>query len=220
MASGGGGNSRDIQVCGNIEWNAGAGDYNGPGCMPPTWTGCAGVLPVSVISLRAGTCGRNVCLDWDVSSESGLKHYEVERLGADQRYESVGIVRPAGLSRYQYVDSPPEGASGLYYRIKSLDQSGDFQTTVPVIVYHRSAVPGCIIFPNPTNGAFSLDCSGISREFPVTCNISNQVGEIVASILIPPGSNEAKVNNLPTGLYFCSVGIENQVIQRLKLIVE
>ena len=227
-ANGVSGNSNAVMQCGSTWWNAGAGTYNGPGCMPPFLTGCASVLPVELLDFQATPCNVNsVCLDWTTATEHDHKHFEVLR--SEDGYDfyelvriNVGVKGLNGQHKYYYEDSEPfEGIN--YYRLKQVDLNGRFKL-YPVIAVkmksqHRLQFK---ISPNPNTGDFTIHSAGLPVGETVQVMIYEVTGKIVHQGAFIRESNQSDFfvgTMLEKGLYFCKIS-SAQAISTLRLIVE
>jgi hypothetical protein len=218
----GGGNSSTIEICGNTEWNTGAGTYSGPGCMPPTWSGCAAALPVRLINFQVRRCERNVCLNWQTASEINLGWFELQRSYDGVDFTTVGRIEAAGFvysrKNYSFTDySAPEASS--YYRLRSVDKDLSAQLSAVGVAQSYSQYESCILFPNPAGSEFYLHCGELNGT-ETELSIANATGAIVWQQRIGQGGSKTLVSPQPglnPGLYICHIG-ETGV--KLKLIIE
>lgn len=145
MPGGGGGNSNELEICGETMWQAADGTYTGPGCFPSTLAACPAVLPVELTIFKQDEiCSEEaVCPSWQTASERINQYFQLERSNNGETYENVERVyskAPGGNSKtpneYSCIDFfPYSGVS--YYRLRQVDLDGAFSNS-PLIIVNRS----------------------------------------------------------------------------------
>lgn len=91
-----------------------------------------------ITSFNAKSENGNVVLTWHASSETNLKYYVVERSTVKGNYIEIATVYPNANKSYEYIDeSAYKDADAVYiYRIKIVDNNGEFSYTQPISVTH------------------------------------------------------------------------------------
>ncbi|MBI3519616.1 MAG: T9SS type A sorting domain-containing protein [Bacteroidetes bacterium] len=124
-------------------------------------------LPIELISFDAIMNGNNVDITWATATESNNDYYTIEKSKNGIDFEALSKVDAAGNSlsiiNYKDIDvAPYEGIS--YYRLKQTDFDGSFSYSKIVAVNYRIGNDGVSIFPNPTDGNFTISLKGLENE--------------------------------------------------------
>jgi hypothetical protein len=76
------------------------------------------------------------------------------------------------------------------------------------------------VFPNPSNNKISIQYDLTIADYKVsTLEIRNVLGENVYSIPLNSVSNSIDVNDLKSGIYFCSVMLDKKEARVLKIVI-
>jgi hypothetical protein len=94
-------------------------------------------LPVRLQSFTAHLIEDKVLLHWETASEHDSDYFSIQRIGANNQWESIGSLKAKGFSetsqKYQFVDDhPPLGR--VYYRLMQWDYAGTSQMYGPISV--------------------------------------------------------------------------------------
>jgi hypothetical protein len=224
--SGATGNANAVMQCNSTWWNAGAGTYNGPGCIPPTRVGCAGVLPVELAYFRGDLCGpAKVCLQWRTITERDHSFFAIERSADGSDYETVRKIEGNGQDSretrdYQVTDEKVKGGL-FYYRLRQVDRNGHSSLS-PVIVVDASREgnkDNFQIVPNPNGGQFSVRPNS-SLDQEADLRILDCTGQTVHHQHISAGSaDHPVVTSLSKGMYLCVI-VTSAAQNILRLVVE
>jgi hypothetical protein len=169
------------------------------------WEMNPSILPVTWQSFTATKKGKAVDLQWQVSGENKNKYFSVERSGDGREFIKIGVV-PGGNGNggYTYTDiSPLPGKN--YYRLRQVDNDGNFTFSVTRLVDISFPVKGNFSFikNNPAIGNFEI---GIKKTVSdVVLMIYDATGKM---LLQKKYSNLAENSiitipaiNLPAGIY-------------------
>jgi alpha-amylase len=123
----------------------------------------AGILPLTLQSIRAYQQDRNIVVEWKVQNETGISHYEVEKSVNGTAFGRIGTQKATGSANgavvYTWLDgNVPMGAN--YYRIRSLSQNGQaaYSPVVKLVIGEIRAA--WQVYPNPvTSASFNLQFS-------------------------------------------------------------
>lgn len=223
----GGGNSNYIEICDDIVWNAASGTLVGSGCLPVTAPGCGAVLPVELIEFSANINNTKTDVIWVTATEKNNKYFDIQRSADASQFEKIGTVNSQGINgnsqhqlSYFYEDHHPlEGVS--YYRLKQVnnDQSYTYSKMVSVNFIKEKNIR-FVIYPNPNNGEFTADISGIENNHEVKIVLTGESGQKVyesAFYINDPANTKIKIipsDRLTSGMYVCTLifeGIEYKV---------
>lgn len=113
---------------------------------------------VEVRNLIARSSGNNISLKWNVSNETNLKQFEIERsLNNDNSFMKIGEKQPNGSLAYEFIDSEahfivnphsPKAQNKLlsdqvyYYRLKLINKDGTstFSENTSPLVHNVNSV--------------------------------------------------------------------------------
>lgn len=93
-----------------------------------------------------------VYLNWEITQEVDVMHYEVQR---SPFFETIGIVPAAGIGAYTFTDSDPLRGDH-FYRIKAVRTDGvfDYSNRVKVGFPTKSDF---VLYPNPSTNRFTIE---------------------------------------------------------------
>lgn len=149
-----------------------------------------GALAVDLLALTAEWKGTNVLVEWAVENETNGTYYEVQRSLDARQFESIGLLRgdskDGARNQYQLLDNKGGNlANELYYRIKSMETSGEtsFSNTVSVERPGNSKrLRINDLYPNPFNERVT-----VSFSTPLATEVHLQIfdlrGQLVRSLL-------------------------------------
>ncbi|MCW3113809.1 MAG: hypothetical protein JWR18_2205 [Segetibacter sp.] len=115
----------------------------------------AATLSVNLTGIKAYVKNKGIQVEWTAESESNMERYEVERWVDAQNFTTLGSAKaknnPAASSAYGFFDINPN-AGDNYYRIKSVEKSGDVKLSEVVRVQIASAKNTITVVNNPVQG--------------------------------------------------------------------
>lgn len=227
----GGGNSNYIEICSDILWSAGDGSLFGSGCLPPSAPGCAAVLPIELVSFNAQINAAKVDVKWITASEKNNSHFIIQRSTDAQMFDNIATVTSKAQngnsqSQLNYNSEDKIPVSGVsYYRLKQVDKDQSFSYSKVVSVnFIKDKNIRFVIYPNPNNGEFTADISGIENNHQIKIILTNEKGEKVyhAEFFINDSANSSfriiPSDKLPSGLYVCTLILEG-IEYKVKVIV-
>ncbi len=225
----GGGASNYIEICGAVVWDAGDGPYTGPSCLPPTPCGAVG-LPVELSSFTATINSSEVDLLWTTQSEKNSLKFDIERSEDATSFIKIGSENSKARNGnsttpldYIFADKNPVSNTN-YYRLKQIDidKSFVYSNIISVSVIKETNIK-FVIYPNPNQGEFTADISGIENNHNVTILLHDQKGMLhyKSNFFIQDSNTKVQIipqNKLDHGVYICSMIVE-EVAFKLKVIV-
>ena len=150
-ASFGSHHSAEWMVSGFSGGGGGAGgDGGGSGPESP--------LPVEWLDVRGWETEKGIQLMWVTGEEINLSHFEIQRIGEDQTFHSLGVVYPDPSHRYSFLDQAPQQDLHIF-RIKQLDLDGSFSYSPSIEVKIQAKVE-ITLFPNPFDTEIHLRIRG------------------------------------------------------------
>lgn len=178
-------------------------------------------LPVTLVRFGAEVLEQNqVLLSWATSLELQHDHFDIESARDAKTFRKVGQVAApirvtAGISEYQFTDTPGQPADLVYYRLKQVDRAvndKDAGFAYSKIVHVR--MPGMqkvSITPNPVENSITI--GGVSQNWDI--EVVNAAGTIVQR-----AKNQRHIDStrLPSGLYVVRVTTGNGYTVSKKII--
>lgn len=190
-----------------------------------------GALAVDILALTAEWKGADVLVEWTVENETEGTYYEIQRSLDARQFESIGLLRGNSKNgqkkQYQLLDSKGANlANELYYRIKSMEVSGEesFSNTVSVERLGNSKrLRINDLYPNPFKGQVTIGFSTpLATE--VRLQIFDVRGQLIRSLLntqIEKGEYQYNWNGkdnggalVPDGIYYLQLTDGKQRIGR------
>jgi hypothetical protein len=179
----GGGSSNVIDICGTTVWASNQGDVTGPQYLSPT-----SVMPIELKTFYALPQGKKVKLVWETATENNNKDFTVERSSDGINYSLLSTIpslAPKGNSvvplNYEFLDEKPiEGTS--YYRFKQTDYNGKYKYFQVISVdIQKSNHVTFTVYPNPNQGQFTVDFTGIENNHEIEVTMFDQMGKLAYS---------------------------------------
>jgi len=149
-------------------------------------------LPVNILDFSATkTLNATTSLNWTVASEINIVRYEVEVAKgniafANNEFVKIGETVSTGATTnqrsYTFKDASIGKRGVLYYRLKAIDEFGNFFYSKSIPIFYSKEL-NWTIFPNPSNGLFTLRYQ-LSKDEKGTMKIYNELGQIVKTQFI------------------------------------
>jgi hypothetical protein len=189
-------------------------------------TQAAGPLPVILGQLTGSIVDNNaVRLEWKTFSELNSREFVIERSTDGVNFEPIGIIASAGTSditrEYSYPDNNLPQKLILYYRLKQVDNDGQFQYSNVVRLRFKSASFYINrIYPQPGSGIIHVDVINKNEKTNCTMSMVNVSGAEVKSstTTLNKGGNiiNLDISSLAKGVYFLKlIANETQVVERV-----
>lgn len=167
-------------------------------------------MPVELVEFKVNKQNDEAFIQWTTASEENNAYFEVQRAGADLRFETIasqeGQINSTVLNTYQYADIAPfEGMN--YYRLVQVDLDGT-STVLPTRSVDFTDQNDIVLYPNPTTDVLNIE--GVQRG--ATYTLRNVTGVLVQSGLFT--GNQISITTLPVGMYWLSVQQESTTITK------
>lgn len=188
-----------------------------------------GVVPLSFVSIKALRQDDNILVSWSVANEMNIAHYEIQHSADGRNFSQVGTQAArniAGLSSQQYnlLDLRPYGGDN-FYRIKSINISGEIKYSDIVKVNMKGAPSSIMVYPNPVrDGVIRIEFTNQPKaDYEVKLFGAN--GQLILKQYVDhPGGNQKLSIPIGTGLakavYNLEVIIPKGKKQVFKLVIE
>ena len=179
------------------------------------------VLPVKLISFAAQRTSTAIEANWQTSAEMNNHHFELERSTDGRNFNFVGQVAGNNgnrISNYSYTDVGATllHVSKLFYRLKVISQSGDFEySNIIVLSLNKSVQLLTSVVPNPF-----VDKLSLNLNMPAKGNLNIKITDVSGRVLITENAEVVKgfsahfvqgVNKLAGGVYLLSVLFEGEM---------
>jgi fibronectin-binding autotransporter adhesin len=171
----------------------------------------ASPLPVELRSFDAACAEGQVELEWITESEINNERFTVCRSSDLQIWEEILTLPGAGNSNalltYTAVDERPNDGIN-YYRLTQADYDGAFEVlkTVSAFCAEGNVQVGWIVFPNPSEGVFTVQLLNGSElregEILELSDLSGRMLRTIPYLTLTSTSLAADVSDLPAGVYF------------------
>ena len=110
------------------------------------------VLPISFIEVSATLISGKGKVSWEISSESDMQKYQIEKSTDGISFVKIGTVNAMGndgnLHQYSFIDSYPN-AGNNFYRIRGVSNLGVNQLSNIVRIWVEQKKPAITVSPNP-----------------------------------------------------------------------
>ncbi|GBD89238.1 hypothetical protein BMS3Abin03_03188 [bacterium BMS3Abin03] len=198
----------DVNTISN--WSYFSANSTGSGQTP--FSGEDTPLPVELTSFTASTQGSTVTLNWKTATEVNNYGFEILRSTKSDNWTKIGFVEGNGNSNspksYSFTDENLARSSKFYYRLKQIDNDGQFEYSNTIEVDLN--IPEKFVleqnYPNPFNPSTTIRFAFEENTF-ATLKIYNAIGEEVAELF--NGTAEAgrvyslnfDASKIPSGIY-------------------
>jgi len=172
------------------------------------------ILPVTFLSFSGKVIGTRNQLEWRVSDEVNLSHYELERSEEGIRYTTVGRMT-ASNSRAERVYSLGEtvnNSTSYYYRVKSVNSDGTYKYS-NVVYLRRNAKDEIQVLRNPFSSSLDLRLN-LAEDSKLQLNMYDASGKWIKSEVtsVPVGGFNYSFRNLSAlspGIYYVQAILNN-----------
>ena len=171
------------------------------------------VLPVSILSFTGEAVGPFNRLQWQVDNEMNVLSYEVERSADGLRFNSISMLPATNSVKYFYDDVLTNYQSFFYYRLKTVDQDGNYNYS-PVILIRRNGKAGLVVLGTPVSTQLDLLIT-VTGNSKGQINVYDAAGKLLRkeTMTLANGQNKYTVRNLnalPAGTYIVEAITNNQ----------
>ena len=180
----------------------------------------SGSLPLTWSYIQAQLQNNSTLVSWGTQQESNTNKFTIEHSVDGRTFTTVGETAAAGFSsntkNYSFTHLQP--ISGFnYYRIKQIDNNGDYKYSAVVTVLKKNDLKHTIIAPSPaSNYTFVLFSKPAAKA---TVSIFNTNGQLVKTIAIADGQTQIQidVSNFAKGKYIIRL-VNNKTEETLSLL--
>lgn len=173
-------------------------------------------LPVALGDISGKLSGHTAIIEWNTFSEPASAHFELERSVDGRNYEMIKMAPGAGASNtvkyYNYVDNNfPSNEKVLYYRLKMVEQSGQYQfskviTLKPSVATYIVNVYPSLVAPNEMVRVNMISHTDQQAQIIVYTSLGQKMSEQVSKLV--KGENVILLNNFSKsgrGIYLVNI---------------
>jgi hypothetical protein len=169
-------------------------------------------LPVELMSFSSSCLDNDVAIKWTTASENNSMHFIVETSKDAMNWEVLSVVPAAQFSTsiLNYAITH-EGAAREknYYRLKQVDLDGAVEFFNVIYANCGNVAGNPVVFPNPSNGDFTIDFSGAEMKGVVQLSIMNAEGKEISTreVNLEEGVSTYQFNNMEPqpGIYYLKI---------------
>ena len=168
-------------------------------------------LPVELASFTAHTVDSDVRLNWQTETEVNNYGFDILRKAHDDKWVTIGFVDGNGNTNspkeYSFVDKAPTGGIQFSYRLKQIDNDGEYEySEVVEVTLVSNDFALYQNYPNPFNTTTTINYS-LPEDALVTIKVYNAIGEellVLVNKTKEVGSHSVDFNaaSLPSAVYF------------------
>ena len=192
----------------------------------PNNIGVIQLIPLGVLfsNFTAEPIDRSVLLNWSTASEINSDYFSIERSINGLDFVSVGEVDAAGESQselnYQFTDVNAFATNDqYYYRIREVDFDGKQTfTDLKFVQFDQPTNEKIVVFPNPFTDLLTVLIPPSLMLDGARIELSDDMNRQVKSYTIDGSNQTFMLEDLPRGIYFLTVLVENQTLQMVKVV--
>jgi hypothetical protein len=182
------------------------------------------ILSASFMNVSAVRDNGITTLSWQVSNETNVQEYLVERSVDGVNYTVITHVssnaRTSAVNTYEYQDNDNiTGTGSVYYRIKEMATSGNTLYSKIVSVQMDGLAIQLKAFPNPAK-TFATVCFVATADGDVSLRLFDMKGSTIwqKQVRVSAGANSIildQLANIPNGIYIlqCFDGLKPQQVR-------
>jgi hypothetical protein len=173
-------------------------------------------LPVTFVSFEARRTGNEVLLTWRIAGEKNVNRYEVERSFDGRSFSTIASIASHGKDLYTHSDVL--AASTAFYRIKNVDNDGQFKYSAIVRLAGNNSAIVLKAFPLPVQSRLTVEHPTISGRALIS--VSSADGRIVRTIVPGNGSIQTGIDmsNLQEGMYMIRFDAGDGKVETMKVL--
>lgn len=198
-----------------IVFSAGSSSPNNPNSQVVGIGGVVfeNVLPIDLMSFKADKKNTTTELKWQTENQEGFSHFELERSSnGTADFDSIASIpaTTATSGNYSFVDANAARLSQkAYYRLKMVDQDGQFKYSAVVVVTFENAA-SIMVTPNLLNAGelISVNIAG-NNQSKFDVKLFDMSGKMISQ---QAGNSRMQIatSGLRKGMYIVSVSNQQE----------
>jgi Secretion system C-terminal sorting domain len=181
-------------------------------------TGCI-VIPVRWVSFTGREQNKKAILNWATGNEYNNKYFIIEKSGSNNSgFAEIGRLNSKNVNgdNYDFTDNDPAAVN--YYRLKQVDNDGNF-TYSDVVLVKITGKFKFTAYPNPASSKLTIEYNEAYRSGNIS--LVNSDGKKVLSRNIAGFNKEVlDVSSLAAGMYIIEIKAANGEKQQQKVLIE
>jgi len=161
--------------------NAGVGGEQFTGFSSDGQEACNIMMPVELTQFKALPENNHVLLNWTTHTEVNSSYFEVQHSTTNRDWQTLWKIDAAGnslqLLDYEHIHHSPVIGDN-YYRLKMIDLDGSYEYSDTEVVRFKRSDNRLTIYPNPTNGEFTV-ALGVEARHPVQLSVIDATGRMI-----------------------------------------
>lgn len=189
--------------------------------------GSNNALPVTLTTFEV-VCSANdkqMDINWSTASETNSSHFTVEKSRDMVNWATISKVEAAGNSShnidYKEIDKNPWNGI-TYYRLSQFDFDGEIEAFDPISVSCVVGENSVVVYPNPSNGEFTLEITWTEKPIKTQLEIIDVTGRTVLSqdIKLEEGVKQIYFNqiDLQSGTYL--IVFPNTELKPIRVLID
>ncbi|MCB0520473.1 MAG: T9SS type A sorting domain-containing protein [Lewinellaceae bacterium] len=170
-------------------------------------------LPLQLLAFEATKRNNTIITNWETIDETNLSHYQLQRSTAQTPFQDIASLPAQGGSfqqSYSYTDKNVLPNTTYYYRLKMVDNDGQFEYS-PIRSARIAGDTPIKIYPNPASNELNVEVHA-NAEGPATFEVRNHAGGKIylQELELLEGTNTLPIHleGWPAGVYFIKVKTE------------
>lgn len=172
------------------------------------------LLPIKLQSFTAAPQGNNVLLQWSVSEEINVAHYQIEFGINGTQFNSIGQVAASNRGAYSLLHTAP--VNGInYYRLRITDADGKVTySEVRRVNFGKNNTVS--VYPNPVKDNLNITVAGNMVNKPATVTIVAMDGKVMLQQRFSVMNQTETLNTsaLGSGKYIVRIITDAEVINK------
>lgn len=161
----------------------------------------ASPLPIELVSFIVECQKNDIIVNWTTASETNSDIFIVEKSRNGSNWQEVETIDAAGnsTSTINYSITDNDSWNGVsYYRLRQLDFDGKEEVFGPISVSCVDNGNSMIVFPNPSNGNFTVEINSNETIDSATVQLMDYMGRILSNktVDITTGVNQVYFDNV------------------------
>lgn len=185
-------------------------------------------LPVTLTHFTAECTESTIDINWVTETEKNSAFYRVEKSSDGISWSLLQEVTAAGTTQMQQHYSVTDNrinAGSVYYRLRQVDTDGTEELYGPIAANCQLPTNEVAVYPNPSNGSFTLEIVSSTEIQSVTIGIYDLNGKLLLTKKSPVVQGVTTIHfndsQLAKGTYIIKIpGEENYLFVPVKLVVQ
>jgi len=154
------------------------------------------VTPVTITGFSGNLSGGTANFGWNSGVEANFNHYTLEKSLDGKTFAAVQEIAAKGSNQI-YQASVVQQEAKAYYRLKLVEQTGDFSYYENVLTLESKTAETINLYPNPAN-----DYIKVSVPEKGALLIYDAAGKVVLSRQLAAGETRVNIASLAAGIYY------------------